>query len=215
MGLLVALIPLTLIEAAFVVHRLVLLERVRTGSGEVSPAQASAADARVFAMSRVTGTVGLAVVVLWLIWQFRSHKNLQTLGVAGLRYSPGLVVAFWLIPFTFPVMPYLTMRELWKASEPSTGASDWKMVRTPGLLPLWWFAFLAQFVLGALAAGFAADEVDTVSSAITSNYLSLAALLINAVAAGLAALLSRRIQGRMSAKRERVTLWQATPSLTG
>lgn len=212
-GLLLLLVPLSLVQAGFLFHRIALLERVRDlGAEAVSAGQASAADARINAVSTIAGLVGLAVVILWLVWQHRSHKNLRALGVGGLRYSPRWVVAFWLIPFTLPVMPYLTVRELWQASEPGTGAVDWKMARTTPLLPLWWLAFLSPIVLSFVAIGIAGDPSSAVPPAITSNFLSFVSILLNAVAAGLAAALVRRIEGRMGAKRGRVAAWTAIPA---
>jgi hypothetical protein len=215
-GLLLLLIPLSLLQAGFVLYRIVLLGRVRDqGSAAVSSAQATAADSRIDAVAAITGLIGLAIVILWLVWQFRQHKNLRALGVGDLRYRPGWVVGFWLIPFTLPVMPYLTMRELWQASDPGTGAVDWKMARTTPLLPMWWLAFLSQTALGFLAVSLAGDGAESLPSTIRTNYFAFASILVYALAAGLAAVLVRRIEARMAAKQDRFSAWSATPAVAG
>lgn len=214
-GLLVLLVPLSLLQAGFVFSRVALLERVRDeGPAAVSAGQASAADARVDALGVLSGFIGLAVVVLWLLWQYRAHKNLRGLGVANLRYRPGWVVGYWLIPFTLPVLPYLTMRELWQASEPGAGTVDWRMTRTTPMLPAWWAAFLGGIVLSAVA-GAVAGDLSSIDRAVTSNSLTVAALLVNAVGAALAATLVRRIGERMETKRARFVQWHRTEPVAG
>jgi hypothetical protein len=162
-------------------------------------------------MAVIVGLVTLALVVMWLLWQYRAHGNLRLLGVGNLRYSPGWVVGFWLIPFTLPVLPYLTMRELWQASEPGSGATDWKMVRTTGLLPLWWAGFLARIGLSTAAAAIGAEN-GTLDEVVTASALYLALSLVSAVTAVLAILLVRRIDARMAAKHARVSAWTAAPA---
>jgi hypothetical protein len=71
--------------------------------------------------------------------------------VPNLRYPPNLAVVGWLLPGANLVLPLLTMRELWQASQPSRPDAGW---RQAGAVPvhLWWGTSLAWIPLYALAS---------------------------------------------------------------
>jgi hypothetical protein len=148
--------------------------------------------------------IGIPTVVMWLVWQYRAHANLRPLGATGLKFSPAWVVGWWFIPFADFAMPYLTVRELLKASDPAAGAIDWKAGRAPPLLVLWWAGFLGRILLGSLAVLVVSRLTPTAHQLILRDDFQIGASLVSAVDAALAVLLVRAIDQRQSAKQDRL-----------
>jgi Domain of unknown function (DUF4328) len=145
--------------------------------------------------------------IVWLIWQYRAHANLRALGVGNLKYSPGWAVGWWLIPFANFVMPYLTMRELWKASEPEAGSVDWAARKTAAILGLWWAGRLAIQVLFQIGSFFGGN-LDTSSDLRAEAWFYIFGNLALVACGVLAILLVRSIDDRQARKHERVKAWQ-------
>ncbi len=155
----------------------------------------------------------LAAGIVWLIWQFRAQSNLRALGVANLRFSPGWVVGWWIIPVANLAMPYLTVRELYKGSEPGGGAVDWMSARTAATIPLWWAAWLLQNVLAIAGSTVSAGTKNpTWNQLATREPIEIASVTMLIVAAVLAIVLVRRIDRRQEAKRQRVAAFEQAAS---
>lgn len=155
-----------------------------------------------FALLVFVGFYPAPAAIAWLLWQYRAHQNLVALGTEDLQYTPGWAVAWWFVPGALFFMPYRTVRELWKASDPDAAASAWKQVERTPVLPLWWAAWLGALVLlffGAAAGG----SGDAPSLTAQAAWWAGMALLL-AVAAILAATLVRQIEERQERKRTRV-----------
>jgi hypothetical protein len=118
-------------------HQIGLLSRVHAG-GIVTLSEAEASDAR--QLVTTLGHAGLIVVtgVVWMIWQHRAQSNLRDAGTGDLRFTPGWAVGWWFVPVASLWMPYLAVRELLRASEPSV--TDWRQASTGSLPGLWWAA---------------------------------------------------------------------------
>jgi hypothetical protein len=103
----------------------------------------------------------LATGILTIIWMFRIANNVRSFGRAT-TWSPLFAIFGWFLPpLILYVIPFLVLRELWKASEPTVvdGSDTWK--RTPDNPLLWaWFvlfgllpAVLFAIQVGSFAAG--------------------------------------------------------------
>lgn len=147
-----------------------------------------------------------ATVVVWCLWQFRAQENLFALGVGNLRFRPGWAVGWWFVPFANFAMPYLTMRELWKASNPAAGSIDWSKERTTPKLWLWWGGFLAVVVLFGAGFGVIADD-PTVDGLIRASTYFLVASVVTILNAVLAILIVRDVDQRQEEKRRRMESW--------
>jgi hypothetical protein len=79
-------------------------------------------------------------LILFLVWFYRANANVRAMGADGLMGSPGLSVAWFFIPIAFLFMPFVVVRDTWKAS---AAPRDWQGQPTPPLLGFWWAAFLA------------------------------------------------------------------------
>jgi hypothetical protein len=124
----------------------------------------------------------LASLSLFLIWFYRANANARAMGAEDLMGSPGLSVAWFFIPIAFLFMPYVVVRDTWKASE---APRDWQGRSAPPLVGFWWAAMLlanltATISIGiALEGGSGADEALGVLDLI-SNLGSVAAGLLGA-----------------------------------
>jgi hypothetical protein len=127
--------------------------------------------------------------------------------VGELKYSPVWAVLWWIIPFANIVMPFLTTRELWKASDPDAGSIDWIGRRTTALLGLWWAGRLLWQILFQIGVAFFKDNA-RVQDLRVEGWFFLAGNLSFIAWGVLAILLLRSIDGRQEKKRGRVAAWR-------
>ena len=165
---------------------------------------------RVIGAAGVLDILALVTGVLWLVWQHRAQSNLRALGAADLRFTPGWAVGWWLIPVANFAMPYLTTRELLKASDPTAGAVDWKTRPTGSLLPLWWAAWLGRAALTGIALSIAGQSSSDVDRLVRQQSFGIAADLATIAAAILALLVVRRVDRRQRARHGRQTGYAAS-----
>ncbi len=180
--------------------------------------QASSEALRVSAVGAAVSAVLFAVLlvasgIVWVVWQYRAHSNLRALGAADLRYTPGWAVGWWFIPFANIVMPYLTMRELWKASDPAAGAVDWKMARRTPLLPWWWGIWLTAQVAGNIVGSIPESPDISSETSIAVGFITF--LVLETVAGVLAIGLIRGIDRRQEAKHQEIVERSRATSTTG
>jgi len=83
-----------------------------------------------------------------LRWIYYATANAHAFGAQGLRCSPWLAVGSFFIPIANLVMPFQSIRDVWKASvEPR----DWEVVKAPALLGWWWLFWLVGNITGVIA----------------------------------------------------------------
>jgi hypothetical protein len=174
-------------------------------SGSIIP-QRLPSDDLLAVTSGIYALASIPTAVLWLVWQFRAHSNLAALGSANLRFKPGWVVGWWFIPIANFAVPYLTMRELWKASDPASGALDWRSHKTPSFQWLWWAGWLGAVALGSVSFTIAANAT-MVDDLIAAEYFSMGQTVVTVATAILAVMLVRDVDRRQDAKRQRVEGW--------
>ena len=197
MVLLITQIALDLIQWLALLHRIDVLERIRSGSGTVTPVQANAADGAVSAAAGIGSLVFIATVVLWCIWQHRAQQNAIVLAGGGLRFTPGWAVGWWFIPFANLVKPFQTVRELWKASQ----GARWREIPTWPLLGWWWGIWLAAnvhvwFGSSGFGVGIGSEvgSPTTIGNAISRDQWELLSLVLEIAAAVLAVVIVRSIE---------------------
>lgn len=114
----------------------------------------------------LSALVGLFQLLIWIplmicyfIWVYRVAKNAQVIGAEPLRISPGWAVGWYCIPFASLVMPYLSMAEIWIASDPACAddAIEAERADTGLLLPVWWIVWVVSVPLNSFCKGFARD----------------------------------------------------------
>jgi len=88
----------------------------------------------------------------FLIWLHRVRVNVRALGVRRLTYGREWTILGFLVPFLNVFRPYQVVREIWRASDPSTGdPMAWKTIPAPSILAVWWGLFVAYFLLEGLS----------------------------------------------------------------
>jgi hypothetical protein len=107
----------------------------------------------------------LATGVLTIIWTFRIAKNVRAFGRAT-TWSPLFAIFGWFLPpLVLYVIPFLVLRELWKASEPTVvdGSDSWRRASDNPVLWVWFALFgLLPAVLFAVQIGsFASSGIPT------------------------------------------------------
>jgi hypothetical protein len=123
---------------------------------------------RTFAIVQLV--TGLGSLVLFLVWFHRANANVRAMGADGLMGSPGLSVAWFFIPIAFLFMPFVVMRDTWKATE---SPRDWQGQPTNPLLGFWWAAMLVTHL--AASASFRlglSDDYDVFDAIIVLDFIS-------------------------------------------
>ena len=104
----------------------------------------------------------IALVVLTMIWLFRIAKNHQALG-RRLTWGPGWAIGGWFLPPILYVIPFLMLRESWKASDVPPGDERWKSSSDTPLLWVWGVLYIlvpVVFIVVGLRQQFGAMTSD-------------------------------------------------------
>ncbi len=102
-------------------------------------------DDRLKSLSSVSLLAGLVTIVVFLIWFHRSRKNANALA-DSVKYSTGMAIGSWFIPFADAVMPFQIALGMW--SKDSSGNK-----RSAGIPVLWWAFFLVGGVVRFVGQG--------------------------------------------------------------
>ncbi len=80
--------------------------------------ETAAMAAQLIAGIAVLGIIpSLALIILVPRFSYRSNANLRSLGVQGLKYTPGWSAGYWFIPFANLIRPFQATSEVYLASE--------------------------------------------------------------------------------------------------
>jgi hypothetical protein len=132
------------------------------------------------------GIVATAVLVLLVMWMWRSAHNAQALGRTGARLSPGWAIAAWFIPVANYVLLYLLYSDLWRSSDPATERGDgWRRLPGPATVRAFWTVHVAGSLLSlgapVLAVTGAIGESTTRALLVTGGAVAAAGALLNIV----------------------------------
>lgn len=134
--------------------------------------------------------ISIAAPIFWLFWQRHAQANLVALGMRELRFSPGWVVGWWVIPFANLVMPFKTVGELVRRS---TGEPE-----TPPWLAAWWGSFVGSTILVAFGSALVGSPD---GASVDQGYYAMA---VGAAAHVIAGLFALRVVRRVQAGQERL-----------
>jgi hypothetical protein len=126
-------------------ERLQLLNAARDGVS-ISPARAEASDAQQRMLGSVELVLGFLVVATMLLWVYRISRNAHALGTEGLICSPGMSVGWFFVPLANMIVPYLVLRDLWKASGRGDAAT-WRQAPVSAILGTWWIACIVRGIM--------------------------------------------------------------------
>lgn len=144
----------------------------------------------------------LAAAIVVIVWMHRIARNLRTLH-RGTTWGPGWAVGGWFAPPFIYVIPFLALREMWKASDPAVPiGGEWRSGAVTPVITAWFIVFgpvqaalqLAQ--LGDTFAGLGGSE-EVLAEQITGNpTLPVVAAVSDVVAAVLFVVLARQLTAR-------------------
>jgi hypothetical protein len=140
------------------------------------------------------GVATLVTSVCFLIWLYRANANVRALGADDMMGSPGLGVAWFFIPLANLFMPYMTVRDVWRAS---ARPRDWQGESAAATILLWWIAWLAAGIMGIIV--FQMELANGFKPTSEAGQLSLIADLSFVAAALLLVAIIRGVQERQSA----------------
>lgn len=143
-----------------------------------------------------------ASVVIVIVWMYRVASNHRALH-RGTTWGPGWAIGGWFAPPFLFVIPFLVLREMWKASDPDVPVGgEWRGNPVSPLVTLWFVVYgplqivLQVFQFDETFAGLGASET-TMAEQITANQtIPVLAALSQLVAAVLFAMVVRGVTSR-------------------
>ncbi|MCC7075933.1 MAG: DUF4328 domain-containing protein [Acidimicrobiia bacterium] len=152
-------------------------------------------------------------------WMFRATRNNVALGTPDLVWGPGWSWGGWFIPGANYVLPFLVLREIWRASDPERPADTplTAMPVWPGLVWFWVFwigSALAQGVKFAVLVG-ARMPLDVTAATAPDLprwlYLADAGSYLLLIPSGFLAMqFTSRVEARQARRRTRASLSAGT-----
>lgn len=150
---------------------------------------------------QVVNLLGIAVLVLLIVWTWRSGHNARALGRTGERVSPSLGIFGWLVPLACWVVPYLVVQDLWRSSDAAAPhGTGWRRLPGAVLVRAWWVCFAGGQVLYVLAVTLAVGGRNDVAQ---TDTLLTASHTVAAIGAVLAIPVVREITRRQEEQRAR------------
>jgi hypothetical protein len=190
-GFLIAYIAATLLALVFRGLEYRMLVQFASGlipSADVA-AEAKASDAIVELTGGLRALVFFVTLIPFGMWIYRANRNARTLGAVGMKHSPGWSVGSYFVPIVNLFVPFLSMREIWRAS---LNPGNPESAPTTPLLGWWWFLWLGHNVSGWIAA-LMLKSIHTLDMALDASLVAAAQNVFGIAVAVVALLLVRRI----------------------
>ena len=73
----------------------------------------------------------IATAVLFIVWLYRAHKNLQFLHPDLLEFSDAAAIGWWFAPIFSLFRPFQVVREVWAESEPGFDPDSASLISKP------------------------------------------------------------------------------------
>jgi len=151
-GLYFVLMIASIVAIAFGYAQADLINRAISGE-MITESEAVANDVRYAAVGSVQLAVSITSIIVFLVWVYRTHKNLRYLHAEGLRFTPGWAVGWFFVPFMSLFRPYQVVSEIWKASKPEVDTPDsWEKSTSSPIIGGWWAFFLISNFAGMVAS---------------------------------------------------------------
>jgi uncharacterized protein DUF4328 len=186
-----ALVDLALVINCFIT--IGAMNRIMAGQ-TVDQASLEAIDQR----ARILGGGGvvlfLATVVLFCLLMPRANRNARSFGMP-MEITPGWAAGYYFVPFLCLWKPYQAMKEIWVGS--ATGPNP--DLSVPGLLPLWWGAFLLQAFIGNISFQFI-GQANTPQGLVTNSTVQIVGSIATIVGAVLAVAVIRQLATRQAVR---------------
>ena len=142
-------------------------------------------------LAMVRMLVFLVAGIVVLRWVYVANANARALGADDLPGSPALAVAWFFIPLLHLVMPFTTIRDMWKAS---AGPRDWQAAPSSPVIGLWWAFWIGIQIGSAIELVITQEAKESGMSAAAALPFSLMSILCSMGAALCFAWIIGRIQ---------------------
>jgi hypothetical protein len=199
-GLSVAVMVLTAIVAVGTIATTILTAGVAQEAkdflaGELSDDEFRDAIAPVNAVQLVVGLATLATFVVTIVWMYRLATNIRAFQ-RQTTWSPLFAIFGWMLPpFVLYIIPFLMLRELWKASDASQpdDPESWRSSKDNPLVWAWFVLYgiapvillifsVGSFIDGGLSSGSLDSLAETLDDfgglAVVSTLVTLAAAIV-------------------------------------
>lgn len=123
-------------------------------------------------VSLLAGGLGLALIIVLILWSFRIAGNLRTFGRLPLTWKPPLAIVVWILGgCTLNIITFLMLREHWRGSDPEVAAGDtsWRSRSIDQSIIVWFALTVAGSVMSLVfvGAGGVVGDVDLGDSSTT------------------------------------------------
>jgi len=191
---------------AFVIPHLINVNEAL--DGQLSPAELAESRDRTDTAGLIVDLVGVVpALLLFLVWNYRSYRNLPRLGATGLKHRSWAVVPYWFIPVVSLLLPKHVMNDVWRASDPELPVAQgakWKDRAIPAVLG-WWWGFVVAYQL-ATSRAFSLDVTGNgLEDERNEMIFSIAYAALGIVAFGLTAIVVQRVTERQEQRRQLFT----------
>ena len=131
------------------------------------------------AVALVQSGLFIVTAIVILRWIYFACTNAVAMGARDMMVTPGWAVGVYFVPVANLVMPFQSMREIWKGS---TRPQDWEIVKAPAVIAWWWLFWLTSNIAGILAGVLEERAIarpgELVPVTAASNLLSVGACLL-------------------------------------
>ena len=186
--------------------RVVLLDRVQADPGSVDLSALTLNDALYVAGGVADSLVYVATGVVFVAWLIRARANAEAANFTRHKRSKPWLVLGWIVPVVNLWFPKQIVDDIWVAGDPATPLDGVDVDRADkaGLVTAWWACWVISIGLTSMAtrllwgAAEGAEGLETMKVAATAD---VAACLLGTLAAGLAALIVRKISAFQEIRR--------------
>jgi uncharacterized BrkB/YihY/UPF0761 family membrane protein len=184
-----------------VINHLSVLSDNEVGGIVLNTDEVNDAQAFPVAMLLLAFFLGIATLVLLIIWLFRAAKNNEALGRQNPRLGPGWAIAGLLIPFANLVIPFIMFDDVWRGSDPAVPRGDPNWRRSSTLPAIWaWLVTSVIFTIPNLVASAGGDvRADEPEKVRRDDILRIIATVGAILAAVFAIVVIRRLAARQEA----------------
>jgi hypothetical protein len=170
----------------------------------VADAELNSNDQRQMALGIAHFVIFIASAIVFVVWFYRVHANLEPLGAHGLKYTPGWAAGSFFVPILNLFRPVQIAQEIWRNSDPDAVESGRvHMEASPNsvLIGFWWAAWIVCNLLSNVALRMPVNSPVTLQSATQMQMVSGAASM---VAASLALIMIWNIDARQTARADAI-----------
>ena len=142
--------------------------------------------------------IALVTIMVWMYRITCNHRDVRRPG----DWRPGWAIGGWFAPPGVFVIPFLMLREMWRASNPDVAGRHWDRSQVTPLLTVWFVLSLVAtamfFVPGHLSALDDDSEIELARQIVdgTNRGALIVDAVVNVAGAALFVTIARRLGGR-------------------